>query len=153
MGPEGPQGPTGEKGDKGDPGVPVEHEIVDVASIRGSFFSTTSIYIPEPTGNQVTVECPETCLLLVGYYADTRNQEQATSPQGYYNFHSIFIDGVDQAVFASASFPVPGVSIPLALSGLFPVAAGTHTVEVYAYVNGGLLESHWSGMTVQAIAD
>ena len=126
--------------------------IIDAESIRGSFFTTSST-TPVPTGNKVDITCDVSCLLLVNYYVDTRNTQASPNPTGYYNFYSIFIDGVNQAVFTQTSFPVPNVAIPLALNGTFVVSPGNHTVEIYAYVNGGTLESHESGLQALAVEE
>lgn len=124
--------------------------ILSVAAKRGANFRTSST-TPVPTGDKVNINCPVTCNLWVNYHVDTRNSQLSANPAGYYNFYSIFIDGVDQAVFNQASFPVPNVAIPLALNGLFPVSVGDHTIEIYAYTNGGELQSFESGLQVMGI--
>jgi hypothetical protein len=89
---------------------------------------------------------------MTTYYVDTRNTGTSIDPRGYFNIYNIHIDGIDQAVFTQASFPIANTAVPLSLNGAFPVTAGTHTVEVYAYVNGGTLQSHESGLQVMAVA-
>lgn len=127
--------------------------ILDVQSIRGAFFSTTS-NTPVPTGNKVTLNCDITCIFWIDYYADTRNSSNTGAPpSGYNNIYDIYVDGVSQAIFTQASFPVANAAIPLALSGVTCCHLGSHTVEIYAHTNGGELQHFESSLQVMAIKE
>lgn len=152
-GPSGSPGPQGLQGSKGDTGPTIGKPILDVQSIRGAFFSTTS-NTPVPTGNKVTLNCDITCIFWIDYYVDTRNSSNVGAPpSGYNNIYDVYVDGVDQAVFTQASFPVPNAAIPLSLSGVTCCHLGSHTVEIYVHTNGGELQSFESSLQVMAIKE
>lgn len=126
--------------------------IIDIAQVRGAQFNTSST-TPVPTPDSVNITCDVACLLWVDFYVDTRNSSPSANPAGNYNLYGVFVDGVNQAVFTQASFPVPHVAIPLSLNGVFPVSSGAHTVQIYAWTNGGQLQSFESALQVLAIEE
>lgn len=125
--------------------------IIDIAQVRGANWETGASDTNVETPDHVTVNCPEGCILWVNYDVDTRNPNgsiaQSSWPQHLYH---IYVDGVDQAVFNQASMIVANAAIPLAVNGVFPVAAGEHTVTIYARTTGGTLQQFESHLQVLA---
>lgn len=148
----GEQGPKGDKGDKGDPGSQgppgpvVGKTILDVQQVRGANWENSDPINNVATPDQITINCPVACTLWVNYDVDTRN---TSAP--FQHIYMIYVDGVDQAVFNQATMTVPNAAIPLAVNGVFPVAAGQHTVAIYARTYGGTLQSYESHLQVLAI--
>lgn len=120
--------------------------ILDVASRRGSFWSTSDTTPNVKTPDEVTVNCPVNCLLWVNYDVDTRN-----TVGGFQHLYHIYIDDVNQAVFNQATMTTANAAVPLALNGVFPVSAGQHKVSIYVRTYGGTLEQHESHLQVMAI--
>lgn len=155
IGQEGPKGDQGEQGPKGDTGEPPEgvQYIYDVDQVRGA-----GLDIPAPTTNtkvpgEVTVSCPEACLLWVNYDVDTRNTTiTGAPPNGFAHLYHIYVDEVDQAVYNSVNASVPNAAYPLAVNGVFPVSAGDHTVSIYVKVTGGHLQQFTSHLQVMAVS-
>ena len=115
--------------------------ILDYGQVRcAGAFPQPEPNITVPTNERVTVNCNRACVLWVNYDVDTRNSELSPIPNGWSHLYHIFVDSVNQAVYNQASFPVPNVAVPLAVNGVFPVAAGEHVVEIYVRKNGGTLE-------------
>lgn len=156
----GATGATGSKGEKGDagpqgpPGTAVEsgRKIVDFGQVRGSGLDieapTTNMKVP----GEITVNCPNGCHLWVNYDVDTRNTTTAGAPpNGFNHLYHIYIDGIDQAVYNQVSASVPNAAYPVAVNGVFPVSAGSHTVSIYVKVTGGHLQQFTSHLQVLAI--
>lgn len=121
-------------------------QILDYGQVRGSFWENTDSVNNVATPDQVSVNCSKACILWVNYDVDTRN---TSAP--FQHLYFIYVDGVDQAVFNQATMTVPNAAIPLAVNGVFPVAAGEHTVSIYARTYGGILQSFESHLQVLAI--
>ncbi len=120
--------------------------ILDLAQVRGAFWEDTDAVNNIQTPDQVTVNCSKACNLWVNYDVDTRN---TSAP--FQHLYMIYVDGVDQAVFNQATTTTPNAAIPLAVNGVFPVSAGSHTVSIYARTYGGTLQSYESHLQVLAI--
>lgn len=121
-------------------------QILDYGQVRGSFWENTDSVNNVVTPDQVSINCSKACILWVNYDVDTRNTSAT-----FQHLYFIYVDGVDQAVFNQATMTVPNAAIPLAVNGVFPVAAGEHTVSIYARTYGGILQSFESHLQVLAI--
>lgn len=131
--------------------TPSSHKILDYGQVRGANWETDASANNIETPDHVTVDCPVACALWVNFDVDTRNTQSSGTPTGYNHLYSIYVDGVDQAVFNQASFPVPDTAIPLAVNGVFPVSADSHIVTIYARATGGHLQQFESHLQVLAI--
>lgn len=155
-GPTGPQGlmgnagATGPTGPQGPPGPVIGKAIFDYGQVRGAGLDVDAPTIPTKVPGEVTVNCPEACILWVNYDVDTRNTQIPGSGQWYQHLYHIFIDDIDQAVYNQVSATVPNAAYPVAVNGVFPVSAGQHTVSIYVKVTGGHLQQFTSHLQVLA---
>ncbi len=120
--------------------------ILDLQQVRGSFWQESDPVNNVATPDHVTVNCSKACNLWVNYDVDTRN---TSTP--FQHLYLIYVDGVDQAVFNQATMTTPNAAVPLAVNGVFPKLAGTHTVSIYARTYGGTLQSYESHLQVMAV--
>ena len=152
-GPAGIQGEQGERGLKGDTGSfpSDEKSILDIQAVRGGVWETGFTEANAPTPDIVTVNCKRDCILWVNYDVDTRNTLASNSSIGYQHLYFIYVDGVDQAIFNQATMKFSDAAVPLAVNGVIPVAAGQHTVQIYAKTYGGQLRQFESHLQVLAI--
>lgn len=147
QGEQGPQGPQGEKGDPGE--LPEDAQFIyDVAQVRGSIWESEPTVGAVPTPDEVTVDCPNNCLLWINFDVDTRN-----TVGGFQHLYFIYVDGVDQAIFNQATMTTANAAVPLAVNGVVPVGPGEHEVQIYVQVYGGHLEQHESHLQVMAIGN
>lgn len=150
-GTQGVTGATGPQGVTGPQGPTVGKAIYDFGAIRGSGLDIDAPTTPIETSDVVTVTCPEACALWVNYDVDTRNTQSPGNAIGYNHLYHIFVDDVDQAVYNQVSASVPNAAYPVAVNGVFPVAAGQHEVSIYVKVTGGHLQQFTSHLQVFAI--
>jgi len=120
--------------------------ILDLQQVRGSFWEESDPINNVATPDQVTVNCSNNCNLWVNYDVDTRN-----TGAPFQHLYFIYVDGVDQAVFNQATMVTPNAAVPLAVNGVFPVSAGSHTVSIYVRTYGGILQQFESHLQVMAI--
>jgi len=150
QGPKGDKGDTGPQGPKGDKGDPAPTDtgkhILDLQQVRGSLWQDTDAVNNVATPDHVTINCSKSCNLWVNYDVDTRN---TSAP--FQHLYMIYVDGVDQAVFNQATMTTPNAAVPLAVNGVFPESAGSHTVSIYARTYGGILQSYESHLQVMAV--
>ena len=128
-----------------------QKRVFAVGQVRGAGLDTDAPTIPIKTPGEVTVNCPEACLLWVNYDVDTRNTQIPTAGSWYQHLYHIYIDDIDQAVYNQVSAAVPNAAYPLSVNGVFPVSAGQHTVSIWVKVTGGHLQQFTSHLQVMAI--
>ena len=124
-----------------------ERQILAYGQYRGAGFTTTA-NTDVPTDAQVDIECPFACILFMNYVVDSRNNQT-----GAHNFYQLYLNGIALSFQNQASYGFPGQAIPISLTGIYPVSAGTHTVQVYAHPTAGQLEEHTKTLTVLAIRE
>jgi len=124
--------------------------IFDLASIRGSLF-TTSSFNYTPMGMYVNIKCPKNCYLWINFYSSAKNLGEPASAQGNINTFGLFLDNADQSIYSQASYPAASASVPVSLNTVVPAVAGVHTVEVRSKTSGGTLQSDSSALQVFAI--
>lgn len=151
QGSAGNTGVTGPTGPQGATGPVIGKAIFDFGQVRGS-----GLDIDAPTTNtkvpgEITANCPQACILWVNYDVDTRNTQIPGTGQWYQHLYHIYIDDIDQAVYNQVSATVPNAAYPLAVNGVFPVTAGSHTISIYVKVTGGHLQQFTSHLQALAI--
>ncbi len=151
-GDKGDPGPKGDSGPQGSPGPTIGKPVFDLQQVRGAGLDIDASTTPLKTPGDVTVNCPSACTLWVNYDVDTRNTQSPGVGSWYQHLYMIYVDGVDQAVYNQVSAVTPNAAYPVAVNGVFPVSAGSHTVSVWVKVTGGHLQqftSHLQTMAVQ----
>ncbi len=144
QGPKGDKGDTGPQGPKGDKGDPAPTDtgkhILDSAQYQSTNIWTTTSSADVATPSQITLNCPVKCVLSVNYWADNRTDSLPAPGAESQAYQIIYVDGVRSINYSSAIFSVVGDPLMVSMGGLFPVNAGTHTVQIYAWQNYGTLD-------------
>ena len=146
----GQQGPKGDKGDKGDQGIQgpkgdpgkadTGKHILDSAQYQSTVIFTTTAGTDIATPSQIKLNCPVKCVLSVNYWADNRTDSLDTPGGQAQSYQIIYVDGVRSSNYASAVYRVIGDPLMVSMGGVFPVDAGLHTVQIYAWQAYGTLD-------------
>lgn len=114
--------------------------VLDSAQYQSTDIFTTAAETDIATPSQIKLNCPVKCVLNVNYWADNRTDSIQSDPGQAQAYQIVYVDGVRSNNYASAVFRVVGDTLMVSMGGIFPVVAGEHTVQIYAWQHYGTLD-------------
>lgn len=114
--------------------------VLDYAQYQSTEIWTTTAETDVATPSQIKLNCPVKCVLNINYWADNRTDNIQADPVPAQAHQIIYVDGVRTNNYSSAVFRVIGDPLMVSIGGLFPVDAGEHTIQIYAWQHYGTLD-------------